>query len=62
MEILNDQTKKNVMQSYSKYEAYYDRKATAAPLTTTDFCYKLNPKADTQATKTPFREFRWIGP
>ena len=50
------------MQSYLKYKAYYDRKAKAAPLTTTDYCYILNPKADTQATKIPFREFRWIGP
>ena len=62
MQILNDQTKKNIMQSYLKYKAYYDRKAKAAPLTTTDYCYILNPKADTQATKIPFREFRWIGP
>ena len=62
MEILNGQTKKNIMQSYLKYTAYYDRKAKAAPLTTTDYCYILNPKADTQATKIPFREFRWIGP
>ena len=62
MEILNDQTKKNLIQSYLKYKAYYDRKAKAAPLTTTDYCYILNPKADTQATKIPFREFRWIGP
>ena len=36
--------------------------AKAAPLTTTDYCYILKPKADTQATKIPFREFRWIGP
>ena len=50
------------MQSYLKYKAYNDRKAKAAPLTTTDYCYTLNPKADTQATKIPFREFRWIGP
>ena len=62
MEILNDQTKKNIMQSYLKYKAYYDRKAKAAPLTTTDSCYILNPEADTQATKIPFGEFRWIGP
>ena len=61
MDILNDQTKKNIMQSYLKYQAYYDRKAKAAPLTT-DYCHILNPKADTQATKIPFREFRWIGP
>ena len=62
MRILVDQTKKNIMQSYLKYKAYYDRKAKAAPLETTDYCYILNPKADTQATKIPFREFRWCGP
>ena len=50
------------MQSYLRYKAYYDRKAKAAPLETTDYCYILNPKADTQATKIPFREFRWCGP
>ena len=50
------------MQSYLKYKAYYDRKAKAAPLETTHYCYILNPKADTQATKIPFREFRWCGP
>ena len=62
MRILLDQTKKNIMQSYLKYKAYYDRKAKASPLETTDYCYILNPKADTQATKKPFREFRWQGP
>ena len=50
------------MQSYLKYKAYCDRKAKASPLETTDYCYILNPKADTQATKIPFREFRWQGP
>ena len=42
MKILLDHTKKNI----------------AAPLESTDYCYILNPKADTQATKTPFQEFR----
>ena len=37
MKILLDQTKKNIMQSYLKYKAYYDRKAKAAPLETTDY-------------------------
>ena len=50
------------MQSYLKYKAYYDKKTKAAPLETTDYCYIFNPKADTQATKIPFREFRWCGP
>ena len=27
-----------------------------------DFCFILNPKADTQSTKIPFREYRWVGP
>ena len=31
-QILIDQTKKNIMQSYLKYKDYYDRKAKAAPL------------------------------
>ena len=62
MALINDQTKKNTMQSDLKYKAYYDRKAEASPLTTTDYCYILKPKADTQATKIPFREFRWAGP
>ena len=60
--ILHDKTKKNIMQSYLKYKAYYDRKANASPLAVDDHCFVLNPKADTQATKIPFREFRWVGP
>ena len=62
MKIMLDQTKKNIMQSYLKYKAYYDRKAKAAPLERTHYCYILNPKADTQATKIPSREFRLCGP
>ena len=62
MKVLLDQTKKNLMQSYLKYKAYYDRKAKTSPLETTDYCYILNPKADTQASKIPFREFQWQGP
>ena len=49
------------MQSYLKYKANYDEKAKAYPLQTTDYCYILTPKADTQSTKIPFREFRWQG-
>ena len=50
------------MQSYLKYKAYHDRKANAAPLRKEDYCFILNPKADTQATKIRFREFQWVGP
>ena len=31
-QILLDNTKKNIMQSYLKYKEYYDRKAKASPL------------------------------
>ena len=61
-QILIDQTKKNIMQSYLKYKDYYDRKAKAAPLNEKDYCFVLQPKAVSQASKVPFREYRWIGP
>ena len=60
--ILHDKTKKNIMQSYLKYKAYYDRKASASPIAVDDHCFVLNPKADTQSTKIPFREFTRVGP
>ena len=61
-QILIDKTKKNIMHSYLKYKEYYDRKAKAAPLLQGDFCFILQPLADHQGSKIPFREFRWIGP
>ena len=59
---LIDQTKKNIMQSYLKNKDYYDRKAKAAPLKEKDSCFILQLKADSQASKIPFRDYRWIGP
>ena len=59
--ILYDKTKKNVMQSYIKYKKYYDKKAKASPLKEKDYCFILQPKADHQGSKIPFRDFRWIG-
>ena len=61
-QILIDQTKRNIMQSYLKYKEYYDRKAKAAPLQEKDYCFVLQPKVDSQGSKIPFRDFRWIGP
>ena len=60
--ILIDQTKKNIMQSCLKYHEYYDLKAKATPLQEKDYCFVLQPKADSQGSKIPFRDFRWIGP
>ena len=57
-----DQTKKNIMQSYLKYKEYYDRKAKAAPLQEKGYCFVLQPKADNQDSKIPFRDFKWTGP
>ena len=60
--LLYDKTKKNVMQSYIKYKRYYDKKAKASPLKEKDYSFILQPKADHQGSKIPFRDFRWIGP
>ena len=60
--ILIDKTKKNIMQSYIKYKEYYDRKAKAAPLKENEYCFVLQPKADNQGSKIPFRDYRWVGP
>ena len=60
---LYDKTKKNVKQSYIKYKMYYDKKANASPLKEKYYCFiLLQPKADHQRPKIPFRDFRWIGP
>ena len=55
-------TKQNIMQSYMKYKEYYDRKAKAAPLKENEYCFVLQPKADNQGSKIPFRDYRWVGP
>ena len=49
------------MQSYIKDE-YYDRRAKAAPLAESDYCFVLQTKADLQGSKIPFRDYRWVGP
>ena len=59
---LIDKTKQNNMQSYIKYKEYYDRKAKAAPLKESEYCFVLQPKADNQGSKIPFRDYRWVGP
>ena len=60
--ILIAKTKQNIMQSYIKYKEYYDRKAKAAPLKENEYCFVLQPKADNQGSKIPFRDYRWVGP
>ena len=60
--MIHQDVRKNIMQAYIKYKAYYDKKANASKLKEADFVYILQPKADHQGSKIPFREFRWIGP
>ena len=60
--ILIDKTKQNIMQSNIKYKEYYDSKAKAAPLKENEYCFVLQPKADNQGSKIPFRDYCWVGP
>ena len=61
-ERIHQDVRKNIMQAYIKYKAYYDKKADASKLKEADYVYILQPEADHQGNKNPFAEFRWIGP
>ena len=61
-EMIHQDVRKNVMQAYIKFKAFYDKKANASKLKEADYIYVLQPKADHQGSKIPFTEFRWIGP
>ena len=61
-EMIHQDVRKNIMQAYIKYKAYYDKKANASKLKEADYVYILQPKADHQGSKIPFTEFRRIGP
>ena len=61
-EMIFQDVRRNAMQAYIKYKAYYDKKANASKLNQSDYVYILQPKADHQGSKIPFTDFRWIGP
>ena len=61
-EAIFQDVRKNAMQAYIKYKAYYDKKANASKLKESDYVYLLQPKADHQGSKIPFTDFLWIGP
>ena len=61
-EMIHQDVRKNAMQAFIKYKAYYDKKANASELKESDYVYVLQPKADHQGSKIPFTEFRWMGP
>ena len=61
-EMIHQDVRKNAMQAYIKYKAYYDKKANASKLKEADYVYVLQPKADHQGSKIPCTEFRRMGP
>ena len=61
-EMIHQDVRKNTMQAYIKYKAYYDKKVNASKLKEADYVYILQPKADHQGSKIPFTEFRSVGP
>ena len=61
-EMIHQDVRKNIMQPYIKYKAYYDKKANASKLKEADYVYILQLKADHQGSKIPLTEFRWVGP
>ena len=54
--------RKNTMQAYIKYKAYWYKKANASKLKEQQYVHVLQPKTDHQGSKNPLTDFRWIGP
>ena len=54
-EMIHQDVRKNIMQAYIKYKAYYDKKANASKLKEADYVYILQPKADHQGSKIPLQ-------
>ena len=61
-EMIFQDVRRNAMQTYIKYKAYYDKKAIASKLKQSDCVYILQPKADHEGRKFPCTDFWWIGP
>ena len=61
-EAIFQDVRRNAMQAYIKYKAYYVTKANASKLKRSDYVYILQPKADHQGSKIPCTDFWWIGP
>ena len=57
-----EQTQQSLMQAYVRHKFYYDKKASANLLVVNDCCYALHPKAHSQSTKLPYRDYLWTGP
>ena len=60
--LIHQDVRKNAMQAYIEYKAYYDKKANTSKIKEADYVYVLQPKADHQGSKIPLTEIRWVGP
>ena len=61
-ELIYPEFRKNSMQAYIKYKAFYDKKANAPKLKKAEYVYVLQTEADHRGNKIPSTEFQWIGP
>ena len=61
-EMIFQDVRRNTMEVYIKYKAYYDKKANVSKLKQSEYVYILQQKPDQQGSKIPFTDFRWIGP
>ena len=60
-EMIFQDVRKNAMQAYIKYKAFYDTKTEAKKLKPADNVYVLQLKSDHQGSKTLFTQFPWFG-
>ena len=61
-EMIFRDVRKNTMQTYNEYKAYYDRKGNASKLKEQQYVFVLQPKANHPGSKVFSTEFWWIGP
>ena len=61
-EMIYQDVRKNAMQAYINYKAYFDKKTNASKLKNANYVYILQPRAGHQGCKSPFMGFHWFGP
>ena len=61
-EMIEQDVRRKAMQAHIKDKAYYDKNANASKLKEADYVYVLQPKPDHNGSKSPFTQFRWLGP
>ena len=61
-EMIYQAVRKNAMQAYIKYRAYYDKKVNASKVKEAECVYILPAKADHQGSNIPFKAVWWLGP